>query len=192
MRPNRDLRESEYLAVGERASQTLAQLAQICLFFGRESQALALIVCVDIVDIHDRGRSTDTLEVGRAQTRIYALQHRVVGRLGAGLDAGKLLDAYNAVDAHVLGDFNGIGAPGGYHFFAGAYERTGEGTRFQRGGAMQQPAEAFVVRCREFAGRLYQVDGVFALLEESDHDLLSIGYAAKVAKIRDISALSGV
>ena len=55
------------------------------------------------------------------ESLVKALEHGVV--LGVLVCHGEvLLDAHDAFDGHVLGDFHGIGAPGGHHLAAWADE----------------------------------------------------------------------
>jgi hypothetical protein len=57
---------------------------------------------------------------------VNQFQHPVVFRV-VGFNRLKLFDAVDALNAHGLGNFYGIGTPGGDHFFAGPDEQTGQG-----------------------------------------------------------------
>ena len=57
------------------------------------------------------------------KTVVHTLQHRVV--LGVLVVNGEiLLDTLNALDAHILGNLNGIGTPRSYHLTTWTNEET--------------------------------------------------------------------
>ncbi len=57
----------------------------------------------------------------------------------------KLFDPFDAFNAHILGDLDGIGAPGGDHLFPRADENTINMVPEQNGGVAEKPCEFFEV-----------------------------------------------
>ena len=116
-----DLRKAKHLAVCQLASELLLHALQVVDFLGREGEALLLVVGCEVVDRAD-GLGRDVhLEDVLIQRGVETLQHGVVLGVRAA-DGEVFLDTADARDAHVLGDFHGVGAPGGNHFAARTYE----------------------------------------------------------------------
>ena len=78
------------------------------------------------------------------QALVHALQHRVVFSLLVGYGI-VFLDTTDALDGHILGNLNGIGAPGGNHFPAGADEETVQGFSFNDGSSAIEPTKFFYI-----------------------------------------------
>lgn len=86
----------------------------------------------------------------------------------------KLLDAGDALEAHVLGDFHGVGAPGGNHLLAGPDEAALDGCGAQGGGSVKEPSELFSLLGGELVIRLYGVNQIRAFLKKYDHKCLAM------------------
>ena len=112
--------KSEHLGVGELASQLSFHLVEVFDFLGREGQAFRFVVFLKVFDAHDGCGFDVYAEDVLVQPVVHALEHGVVLSLTAA-DGEILLDACNAFQSHVLGDFHGIGAPGCNHFAAGTH-----------------------------------------------------------------------
>ena len=147
-----DLGEAEHFGVGQRTSEVLLYLLQIVHFLLGEGQTFLLVVGFEVFDVDDGFRLAVGGEHLLVESLVHALEHGVV--FGVFIGHGEVfLDARDARQAHVLGNFHGVRAPGRDHFAAGAYE-----TAFQvfftfRGGFSKKPAELVAVCLR---------DGVFA------------------------------
>ncbi len=75
-----------------------------------------------VIDSHNRVRlAVDGKHLG-VEAVVEAGEHAVINRLLPLGDTLELLDAGDARKPHVLGDFDGIGAPGGDHLAARAHE----------------------------------------------------------------------
>ena len=113
-----DLREAEYLRVGEGAPQLLGEAAQIGFLLGAEGQTFLCVVGVDVADFHYRLGLAVEGEDAAVEPVVVAHEHLVEAGLLAVGQAGELLDAGDPFEAHVLGYFHCVGAPGGDHFTA--------------------------------------------------------------------------
>ena len=100
-----------------------------------------------IVDMDDGLGLAVYGEHARVDAVVDALEHLVEYRRGTVGHALELLDAGDAGHAHVLGDFHGVGAPGGYHLAARAHESTFHGGGAQGLGSGEGPGKfgAFIV-----------------------------------------------
>ena len=86
-----------------------------------QGKTLVEVILLEIVYIYNRFGRACNVEHFAVERVIDALQHHIaLGLLVAG--HGELLDALNAGHVHVLGDFDGIGAPGCDHLAAGTDE----------------------------------------------------------------------
>ena len=112
-----DLCETEDLRVGQRPAVLLLNLVQVLHLLGRECQSLLLVILLKIFDVLD-GLGLDIHgEDVLVQSVVHALQHLVVLSILAA-NREILLDALNAFQSHVLGDFHGVRAPGSDHLAA--------------------------------------------------------------------------
>ncbi|CCX63388.1 putative uncharacterized protein [Bacteroides sp. CAG:598] len=147
-----DLGKAEHFGVGQRAAEVLLYLLQVVHFLLGEGQTFLLVVGFEVFDVDDGFGLAVGGEHLLVEPLVHALEHGVV--FGVFIGHGEVfLDARDARQAHVLGNFHGVRAPGRDHFAAGAYE-----TAFQvfftfRGGFSKKPAELVAVCLR---------DGVFA------------------------------
>ena len=113
-----DLGKSEDLRICQRTTVLLLQTMQVFYLLGRKSEALLLVVFLQIVHVLDGLR----LDVDRkdvlVKTIVHALQHLVVFSIL--VRNGKIfLNTADALEAHVLGNFHGVCRPGGHHFTTG-------------------------------------------------------------------------
>ncbi len=116
-----DLRESEDLGVGERASESLAEAFEVCDFRVGESETLFLVVCLEVGDVDYRVGLFVYCEDGLVEPLVEVLEHGV--ELGVLIvDREELLDARDAFETHVLRDFHSVGAPRSDCLTAGADE----------------------------------------------------------------------
>ena len=135
-----DLGETEHLAIRQRSSELGFYLLQVVDFLGREGEALLFVVGGEVLDgLDGLGRDVDGEDV-LVEGRVEALQHRVVVGVRAA-DSPVFLDAADAGDTHVLGDFDGIGAPGSNHLATRADVAAFGSCRAQTFGLAEQPAE---------------------------------------------------
>ena len=125
-----DLGEAKYLRVRQRTAVLLLQSVQVFNLLGREGQTLLLVVLFQIVHILDGLRLDIDRKDVLIQTMIGALQHGVVGILWHLIVSCQLsivnwkvfLDTADALEAHVLGNLDGIGRPRGHHLTTRTYE----------------------------------------------------------------------
>ena len=116
-----DLCEAEDLRVRQRASVLLLQSVQVFDLLRAQGQAFLLVVFLQIFHMLDGLRLDVDREDVLVEAVVHALQHGVV--VGILVGYGEiLLDAADALEAHVLGDLYGIGRPRGHHLAARAYE----------------------------------------------------------------------
>ena len=135
-----DLCKTKHFRISELTTELCFHSMQILDFCRRESQAFGFIVSLEVVDKLNGGRLEVDGENLLVQTLIHALQHGVV--LCSGISHGKiLLDARNAVQVHVLRNFNGIGAPRSNHFTARTYEKSVKRLAFHQFGFAIKPTE---------------------------------------------------
>ncbi len=134
-----NLREAEHLRVGQGAPQLLGQGAEVFLLVGAESEALPEIVFMDVVDMHYGFGLAVNGEYAGVDSVVDTLKHLVEYRLGSFGYTLELLDAADARHTHVLGNLHGVGAPGGDHLAAGAYESPFYGCGAQRLGSGECP-----------------------------------------------------
>ena len=118
-----DLGESEHLAVGQLAAQLTLYLVQVINLLLGECQSLLLVVRVQVIDKENGLRLDINSEYLLVKTLVQALQHGVVVCIGAGYRKILLYTAY-ALESHVLGNLNGVGAPGGNHLTARSHKET--------------------------------------------------------------------
>ena len=135
-----DLGEAEYLAVSQRAAVLFLQLVQVVHLLGREGQSLLLVIFLQIVYVLDGLRLVVNGEHSLVYSLVHALQHGVMLRLGR-VHGEEFLYAADALEAHVLRDFHGIGAPGGDHLPAGTHEIAFQGLRFLQFRVAIEPAQ---------------------------------------------------
>ncbi len=125
-----DLREAEHLTVSERTAQTLGQTSEIFLLLDGESKTLALVVFGNVADIlYGRSLAGSGKDTG-IKPVIETGEHLVKLRLRISSHTMEFLNAGDALDSHILGDFHCVGAPRCDHLLARADE-----TAFEGGGA---------------------------------------------------------
>ena len=143
-----DLGESEDFRVGQQPAQVLFHLLQVFYFFLGEGESFLLVVSLQVLDVEDWLGLAVGCEYLLVQPLVHALQHGVVP--GVFICHGEiLLDALDAFDAHVLGDFHGVCAPWRNHFASGAYETAFQVFFIFGCGFSKKPAELVVVCLRE-------------------------------------------
>ena len=116
-----DLCETKYFRVCQLPSEVLFYFLQVVHFFFRKSQTFFFVVHFEIFDIDDRLRLTVCCEYVLVESFVHALEHRVVVCVFV-LNREVLLDAADAFEPHVLGDFYCVCTPGSDHFAAWADE----------------------------------------------------------------------
>ena len=111
-----DLRETEHLAIGQRASHLLAHLFEVCNLLLAQGQTLSLVVALDVVDIYDLfGLFVDYVD-RLIQSLVATIQHWIEWGIFA-IDH-ELLDTTNTFQTHILGNLYGICTPRSDHFAA--------------------------------------------------------------------------
>ena len=120
-----DLCEAEDLRISQRTAVLLLQSVQVFDLLRAQGQTFLLVVFLQIVHVLDGLRLDVDGEDALVEAVVHALQHRVVVGILAGY--GEIfLDAADALEAHVLGDFYGVGGPRGHHLTARTYEESVE------------------------------------------------------------------
>ena len=93
------------------------------------------------------------------QPLVHALQHGVV--VGVLVGYGEVLfDAGNTAEAHVLGDFYGVGAPRGDHLTARTYKVAAQLFVTFGCSVAEQPAEFLAIGLRESVVAFYGDDAL--------------------------------
>ncbi len=132
-----DLREAEHLAVGERTPHLLAHALQVGDFIGAQGQTLLAVVLLHVLDVDNRVGLLVDGEDALVESVITAVEHGVEGGV---LPVGRiLLDAAYSLQAHVLGNLHGIGAPRGYHLAPRAHVVALDALSVDEPGARKQP-----------------------------------------------------
>ncbi len=134
-----DLCEAEDLAVGEWAPVLALQPVQVFYLLGREGQSLLLVIFLQVLHMLDGLRLYVHGEDALVQPVVLALQHLVErGLLAFGGEV--LLNAADALHAHVLRNLYGVGRPWGDHLAARADEGALEGGGIEQRGVAIEPA----------------------------------------------------
>ena len=163
------LRETEHLAVGQRATHLLAYLFEVCDLLLAQSQTLSLVVALDVIDIDDLlGLFVDNVD-RLIQSLVATIQHRIErGVLAVG---NELLDAADTFQTHILGNFHSIGTPRGDHFAAWTDELTVDTIALDELCAREKPLQFFDCRLIELYATIHSVDFVI-LCKKQNHNLL--------------------
>ena len=111
------LRKAIHLTVSQFAPNLCGYAFQIVHLLFAESQTFLLVVCLNVVDVFQGFWLAVDGKHGLVEVLVAVLQHRVKRRV-LRLHFLELLDAHNALDAHILGNFDGIGAPRRNHLSA--------------------------------------------------------------------------
>ena len=179
-----DLGKAEYLGVGQRTAVLFLYLVQVGYLLGRQRQAFLLVVFLQIVHVLDGLRLYVDGEDVLCQTVVHALQHGVV--LGFLCGYGEVfLNTLDAAQAHVLGNLDGVGRPGGHHLAARADIMAAEHFVTLEFCVAEKPAKFLNFLLGE---RVVHLRGYHALLrglEKENHSLytlLIINLTAKVLK----------
>ena len=121
--------------------------------------------------MHNFFRSLGNLECVAVELVIYALKH-LVERGVVFFGNGKLLDAKNAGDAHVLGDFNGIRTPRSNHFSTWTNKSAVEHFFLKRLGTIEQPCEFLDFGVGKNVVGIDRINCVSSFFEECDHNII--------------------
>ena len=170
-----DLRKAEHFAVGQLAAQAAAQVVEIFYFDFAQSQALLAVVCLKVVDVDDGFGLAVGVECLLVEPLVEHLEHRVIFGLVAA-HAKELFDATDAADAHVLGYFDGIGAPRRDHLLARPHKEA-----VHRVGACQfrpteEPFQFRYVVGQWFLRHLDGYDSGIIAPEKQDHIIAICGF----------------
>ena len=112
-----NLGKTENLRISQWATVLFLNLVQIFNLLGRQCQTLLLVVFLQVINEFDRLWLNVNRENVLIQTIVHTLQHGVV--LGILRVNGEIfLNALNALQSHVLGNFYSIGRPRGHHLTA--------------------------------------------------------------------------
>ncbi len=135
-----DLCKAIHLAISQLSTNFCGYAFQVVDLLLAEGQAFLLVVGFDVVDILQRfGLAVDGKHV-LVEILVTVLQHRVVRSL-LRLHFLEFLDADDALDAHVLGNLYGIGAPRRNHLAARANEMAFHHFFFDFLGVAEKPCE---------------------------------------------------
>ena len=164
------LRETEYLAVGQRTAQTCRQTGEILLFLVAQGKSFGAVVFVDVFDEYMGCRGVVDVEYIGSGSGIYGLKHRVELRLLALGHRREHLNTRNAAETHILSNLNGIGAPRRNHFFAGTDESAAEGGTFGQGTSVsEKPAKAFNLACVKTVVCIHGIHRACGGCKKNDH-----------------------
>ena len=159
-----DLRETKHLAVGQRTADFHRQVLQILYLVRIEGQPLFAVIALDILDIDNRfGLFVDGKDL-TVNGAVHAIQHLVIGCRFA-VHHAELFDAGNALNPHILGDFNRIGTPRRNHFAPRPHKDAAHGTYVEPFGVAEQPAQFVNILFGQRRGSLHGIDGVVATEE---------------------------
>ena len=126
---------------------------------------------MDIGNVDNRLRSAVDVEHAAVEAvGIKAREHAVEHRLRPFGHAGEQLYARNTRETHILGDFHGVGAPGGYHFPARADETAFERSPRHGACAREGPLKFLLLDVGEAVVGLHCIDGGCTLFEKLNHE----------------------
>ena len=162
-----DLRKAKDLAVGELSSQFLFYTFEIGNLLGRERQALLLVIGIEVVDIGYGGRLNGYVEEVLSEPVVATLEHGVDRRVFA-LDGKVLFYATNALNIHVLRDFNGVRTPRGDHLATWSHEPALYLTVRKESGIAKKPLERLLL------------SGVERVIGRYGNDALGLGDSEKM------------
>ena len=149
-----DLRKTEYFGVRQRAPKIFFYLLEVVHFLFGKCQPFLLIVFLQVFDVYNRFRLPVGCKYILVQPLVHTLQHRVV--VCVLIFYGEvLLDAYDAVQPHILGDFYGVCTPRSNHLTARADEMSFQVVFTFGGGFSKKPAEFVAVCLGEFMITFY-------------------------------------
>ena len=150
------LRETEDLAIGQRAPHLLAHLFEVCDLLLAQCQTLSAVVALDVVDIYDLlGLFVDDVD-RLIQCIIATIQHRVE-RCRVAVHE-ELLDTADTLQTHILSDLHSVGAPRGDHFAAGADEFALDMIALNELCAREKPLQFLDCRLIKFYATIHSVD----------------------------------
>ena len=166
-----DLCEAKYFGIGQLASEVFFYLLEIIhLFFG-ESQTFLFVVCFQILDIYDGFGLTVGGKQILVKPFVHALQHGVV--VGVFVFYGEVfLDAGDAAQTHVLGDFHSVRTPRSDHLAARTCEISFQVVFTFGGGFSKKPAEFIAVCLAEAAIALYGNHALGRGSEKKNHSYI--------------------
>ena len=162
-----DLRETEYLAIGQLTPYAPADVLQVGDLFFAERQPFLCVVSGDVVAVNYRIGLLADREYLLVDRMVFPLQHRVERGVFV-LRFVEFLDPQDAVQAHVLRDFDGVGTPRRNHFAARADENTFEAFGPEVFGSAEKPLQPGYLFRRKFRRRLNGIYGI-VFLEKQDH-----------------------
>ena len=157
-----DLRETEYLAIGQLTPYASADVLQVGDLFFAERQPLLFVVSGDVVDVNYRIGLLADREYLLVDRMVFPLQHRVERGVFV-LRFVEFLDPQDAVQAHVLRDFDSVGTPRRNHFAARADENS-----LHVSASPKRPLQPGYLFRRKFRRRLNGIYGI-VFLEKQDH-----------------------
>ena len=163
-----ELCKAEDFAIGEFSAELLFYSVEIFHFGRRECQTFLLIVSIEVFDSANGLWCVTDGEDVLMEPFIESLEHRVV--IGRSIFHGEeFFDTQNAAEIHILCDLNGIRAPRGNHFTAGANIATLKcGGSFKRGFA-KKPTKFFHFIVGELMIYLCSNDALRRCTEKRNH-----------------------
>ena len=179
-----DLGKTEDFGVGQRTAQLLFHLMQVFYFFRTQGQTFLLVVFLQVGHVLDGLRLDVHREDVLVQSCVHTLQHRVVISVLTA-DGEVFLDALDALEAHVLRDFHGIGTPRSNHFTSRTHKESVEGFTVNQRGITIEPAKFLDFLFVELMVHLRGNHALFGSLEEKNHNLSNYCYILIMcAKVR--------
>ena len=165
-----DLCEAVDLRVGEGAADFLAYTFQIINLFLAEREAFLVVVGIDVGDIFQRLRLAVDEKHVLVEVVVFVLQHRVEAVV-VFLDGMEFLDTRNAANAHVLSNFDGVGAPRCYHLAARTEEEAFDDIFFDFGGVAEEPIKFFDIVIIVIFNAFNSDDSVLTGFEKDYHGM---------------------
>ena len=163
-----DLCEAIHLTVSQFAPNLCGYAFQIINFLLTQSQTFLLVVSLNVFDVLQRFRFAVNGEHHLVKVLVAVLQHRVVRRIFR-LHFLELLNADNTFNAHVLGNFDSIGAPRCNHLAARPDEMTFHRVFFDFFGITEKPSEFGNSLYGKFRLRINSYNMLIIRLEETHH-----------------------
>ena len=132
------LGEAVHLAISKLAANLFLDALEIGYLLVAQRQAFLNVIGGNIVDMLQRFRFAIHREDLLVEVVVHRLKHRIK-RSVFRIHLEEFFDTDNAFNAHVLGDFDGIGTPGGDHLPTGTNKKAFHRLGFDHGGLAKKP-----------------------------------------------------
>src|SRR5690606_15695168 len=155
-----NLRKPKHFRIGQFSSDALRKLVEIINFFVAQSQTFLFIISRDVVDFKNRLRLDADGKNVLIQLAVSLGKHRIEWQVTFWI-LDKFLNSDNALDSHVLGDFDSVRAPGRNHSGAWPNKKIRQDGFLYFMGVSEQPVQLGDGFGRKSFGRL---NGIYRVL----------------------------